>query len=273
MDVDQFLAEISNLPNIPKVIQELIESFNDEDVDTLVLAEKIALDQTLTAKVLRMANSVYYGPSRTVTTVNDAVISLGFNALRTLVLSSGVKGAFEAPTGFDIKHFWHISFRVAAVAKELAKTVGSDPETAFTCGMLHNVGEVLLHLGAPEKAGKVDEAVRYGGNRMALESSQIGVTYTDLGAALAKKWRFPDVICHAVAEQEQPLSCDEFCEYAGILHIAQFLVNAQENNFSEEDIRARFPVDIAAKLNLDELMLLRRLDEIAELGLEFDQML
>ena len=273
MEVAQFFEEISNLPNIPKVVQELIESFNDEDVDTLVLAGKIAMDQTLTAKVLRMANSVYYGPSRTVTTVNDAVISIGVNALRTLVLASGVKGAFESPADFDVKHFWQVSFKVAAVAKELAKSVAADPETAFTCGMLHNVGEVLLHLGAPAKALKIDEAVKFGGNRIALQASQIGVTYTQLGAELANQWRFPDVISLAVAGQANPLAEKEFCVYAALLHIAQFLVISQDNKFSEDDIRARFPVEVAKKIDLDELMLLQRLDEIAELGHEFDEML
>lgn len=273
MEIHQFFDEISNLPNIPKVIQELIESFNDDDVDTSVLSEKIALDQTLTAKVLRMANSVYYGPSRTVTSVNDAVISLGFNAVRTLVLSSGVKGAFVGPQDFDFKQFWRSSFRVAAVSKELAKTVGEDPETAFTCGMLHNVGEVLLHLGAPQAAAKVDDAVKFGGNRIALQMQHIGVTYPQLGAELAKQWKFPEVICLAIEEQATPLDGDVFCPHAGLIHIAQFLVSCLENNFALEDISARFPKDVSQVLKLDELVLLQRLDVLAELGKEFEEML
>ena len=98
------------MPNIPKVVQELIQSFGDENVDSGEVAAKLSKDQAMTAKVLRMANSSKYGGHRTVGSVNDAVVLLGFNALRTMVLASGLTSAFPTPEGFNIKEFWVKSF-------------------------------------------------------------------------------------------------------------------------------------------------------------------
>lgn len=90
VDLKSLIENAQKLPNIPKVVQELIESFNDENVNTEAIANKISADQVLTAKVLRAANSAHYGGHRKVASVNDAVLILGFNAVRTLVLASGL---------------------------------------------------------------------------------------------------------------------------------------------------------------------------------------
>ena len=273
MNVENLFAEISNLPNIPKVVQELIESFKKEDVNSEELASKIAMDQVLSAKVLRMANSAHFGVSRTIASTNDAVVLLGFNALRTLVLASGLTGAFKAPEGFNIEDFWKISFRTGAVAKWLAKNVKADPETAFTCGMLHNVGSVLLHLGVSEQALSIDKAVELGADRVELEMSQIGVSYPQVGEELALRWKFPEEISKAIGEQTDPLSSDEFSVLAGILHVAKYLVECNRNELSEEETIADFPTEIARAAGLEPSQLFDALGETADLGAEFDQIL
>ena len=85
MQISELFEQTHKLPNIPKVVQELIDTFNQEDVDMEVIAEKIAMDPVLTAKVLRLANSAHYGVSKTVATTQDASVLLGFATLRTLV--------------------------------------------------------------------------------------------------------------------------------------------------------------------------------------------
>jgi HD-like signal output (HDOD) protein len=132
VNLQNLIDNAQKLPNIPKVVQELIESFGDENVSNDAIAKKISADQVLTIKVLRAANSAHYGGNRKVGSVNDAVFLLGFNAVRTLVLASGLTGAFSAPEGFDIKKFWRDSFAVAAICKWMARYSHDDAETAFT---------------------------------------------------------------------------------------------------------------------------------------------
>ena len=100
MRVEQLFDQAHELPQIPKLVQELIEGFNNEDINIDEIAEKIAMDQVITAKVLRLANSARFGMPRQVSSVDDAVVLLGFNALRTLVVASGVAAAFKKLDNF-----------------------------------------------------------------------------------------------------------------------------------------------------------------------------
>ena len=110
MNLANLFDQGQNLPNIPKIVQELIETFNKSDFDMDEIAKKISLDPVLTAKVLRLANCAHYGVSRTISSTTDASVLLGFSTLRTLVLASGITGAMQSPAGFNRKEFWRDNF-------------------------------------------------------------------------------------------------------------------------------------------------------------------
>lgn len=121
MNLEALFQQQTALPSIPKVVQEVIESFNNESVSIEEIAKKLAADQVLSAKILRLANSSYYHVSRTIGTVDDAVLMLGFMTVRTLVVSTGMAGSFKKLPGVDLKLFWRYSLDTAIVAKWLAK--------------------------------------------------------------------------------------------------------------------------------------------------------
>lgn len=252
MSMATIFAESHQLPHIPKVVQELIDSFRDEDVNVDDISKKVSLDQSLTAKVLRAANSAHYGVSRTISNPHDAIMLLGFNTLRTMVLASGVTGAFKAPQGFDMKAFWRESFAVGALSKWIATYVpGVDKETAFTCGMLHSVGGVLIRMVLPKEAKHLDEAQAMGGRRHTLERGQLGYTYADVGAELAKRWKFPQEMQLAIMEQNNADLDRPYSKLAGIIYIAKFLNRAHKENWSDEEIMAKFPKPVADAIGMD----------------------
>jgi len=252
MSMATIFAETQQLPHIPRVVQELIESFRNEDVDVDELSSKVALDQSLTAKVLRLANSAHYGVSRTIANPHDAIMLLGFNTLRTMVLASGMTSAFKAPDNFDMKTFWRDSFAVGALSKWLANYVdGCDRETAFTCGMLHSVGELLIRMVMPKEARHIDEALSMGGTRHTLERGQLGFTSADVGAELAKRWKFPEEMQQAILEQNNPDLDRTYSALAGILHIAQYLNKAHKDGLDEEAILAKFPKAVADAIGMN----------------------
>lgn len=252
MNMASIFAESQTLPHIPRVVQELIESFRDEDVDIDEISGKVAMDQALTAKVLRLANSAHYGVSRTVSTPSDAVMLLGFNTLRTMVLASGVTSAFKAPEGFDQNAFWRDSFAVGALSKWIAPYVTDcDKETAFTCGMLHSIGGLLMRIVMPAECSNIDEAEKMGGQRFELENGQLGFTSADVGAELAKRWKFPEEMQDAIIGQNGPDTETEYSKYAGIVYIAKYLKNAHDENWSEEQIIEEFPLQVAEKIGMD----------------------
>ncbi|GAA5787363.1 histidine kinase [Chitiniphilus shinanonensis] len=204
MHLEDLFDQTHKLPTIPRIVQELLGTFSQSDINIGEVAKRISLDQVITAKVLRLANSAQFGASRRIGSVNEAIIVLGFDTVRTLVVASGVTGAFVATPGFDRKAFWRVSLRVGSTARRLAAHLGVNPEAAFLCGLLHNIGELLIHVVQPDLAVRIDRSVAGGSNRIALEDQNIGFDYVQVAAELASRWNFPAPIQHALAEQNQP---------------------------------------------------------------------
>lgn len=252
MNMANIFAESHQLPHIPRVVQELIESFRDEDVNVDDISSKVSMDQSLTAKVLRLANSAHYGVSRTISNPHDAIMLLGFNTLRTMVLASGVTSAFKAPEGFDLKTFWKEAFAVGTLSRWIATYVPDcDKETAFTCGMLHSVGDLLIRMVMPKEARLIDEAQAMGGRRHTLERGQLGFTYADVGAELAKRWKFPEEMQQAILEQNNAELDRPYSKLAGVVYIAKYLHEAHQQNWDEEQILAKFPKAVADTIQMD----------------------
>ncbi|WP_019676122.1 HDOD domain-containing protein [Arsukibacterium perlucidum] len=250
--MQQMIEQATNLPSIPEVVQKLIASMNDDDVSTDKLATIITSDQAITAKVLRLANSARYGRQRKVGSVKDALVVLGRDALRTLVLSIGLVSSFKAPATFDLNAFWRRSFMLANRAKWLAKLNKADPEVAYTCGLLHGIGEYLIHIIEPELAKTIDEQVEGGAARRKTQLELFGFDYTMAGSELAKYWKFPDDIADAILWQQQPAGSGTLLPYATLLYLARYMIHYREHvsegNFDE------LPVKLihAAHMNLDD---------------------
>lgn len=272
MELKNLIDNAQKLPNIPKVVQELIESFGDENVNNEVIAKKISSDQVLTAKLLRAANSAHYGGNRKVGSVNDAVFILGFNAVRTLVLASGITGAFKAPEGFDLPAFWHNSFAVAATCKWLAKFSKDEAETAFTCGMIHNIGELLIHILLPNECSEIQKVVNRGGFNAEIEKNVLGFNFPEAGAELASRWKFPDNIVAAIRNQLDPLGAGEFSRGAALIHLADYIVHENEKDGGATLVE-NFPNDLATKLGINLVKLMDRIDETKDLMGGFDELI
>ncbi|WP_216352427.1 HDOD domain-containing protein [Pseudomonas oryzihabitans] len=205
MEIDALFDHLHTLPSIPKVAQELIQQFDDPDSSIEDVARNLALDPVLSAKVLRLANSVRFRGVRPSTSIEGAAIRLGFDALRTLVLASAVTAAFRHNPSFDPRDFWQHSFDVASICRVLARQAGADAETAFTCGMLHSIGELLIRTAAPDIAVRIDAE-----QRAPVPAEQaIGFGYPEVGAELARRWQLPVVIQHAIAYQLHPQDAPE----------------------------------------------------------------
>tara|TARA_R110002126_G_scaffold8953_25_gene41209 strand:+ start:569 stop:1381 length:813 start_codon:yes stop_codon:yes gene_type:complete len=246
------IEQATNLPNIPEVVQKLIASINDDDASTDKLATIINSDQAITAKVLRLANSVHFGRQRKVGSVKDALVVLGRDTLRTLVLSIGLVSSLKAPATFDLKAYWRRSFMLANRAKWLAKLNKVDAEVAYTCGLLHGIGEYLIHIMEPELAKTIDQQVEGGAARRKTQLELFGYDYTMAGSELAKYWKFPHEIADAILWQQQPAGSGALLPYATLLYLARYMLYYQQQ-VTEGDFEA-LPVKLihAAHMDLDD---------------------
>lgn len=271
MNFDALFLQQHALPTIPKVVQEVIESFNNDKVSVEDISRKLAADQVLSAKILRLANSSYYHVSRSIGTVDDAVLMLGFMTVRTLVVSTGLTGGFKSVAGFDLKKFWHYSMYTAVIAKWLAKQKKTNSDFAFTVGMMHAIGQLVMHAAMPEKMLEVDKiAGALDARRFDVETNSFGYNFADVGAELASRWKFPTEFAIAIRSFPHPLEQEKMDVMAGIIHIAAWRARAFEHKLDATELEATFPVDVAAKLNLTVKQILvdmPGIDELSE-GLE-----
>ncbi len=264
MTVESLFSETPNLPHIPKVIQTLIEQFNDSNSKTDQISRNIQMDQVLSAKILRLANSARYGAGRKVSSIDSAVVMLGIDSLKTLVIASGLTGAFKDITGFDKKTFWRDSFMIASIAKVIAKHTDADAETAFTCGMMHNIGELLIHIAHPEQAVKIDKLVEAGASRTDLQENQFSYNFTEVSGELAKRWNFPADIVRALRQQASPNTFKEYSAYSSIIYLANYLNEAFKANREADTVLSEFPTDIAKPLGINLVSFFEALVELTQ---------
>ncbi len=255
MDIDSLFAELHNLPSVPKVAQDLIQQFDNPSSSLDCVARNIERDPVIAAKVLRLANSPRFRGARESASIEDAAMRLGFNTLRTLVLASAMTGAFKADPTFDLKGFWTGSFRVASVSRLLAKLSGKDPDTAFTCGMMHNIGELLIQTGAPAFAAKMNDRQRNASSRAAEENLQLGFGYPEVGAELARRWQLPKLIQTAIAYQGRPSQAPNDSEYARIVAQATIICDVIASHGGiGADVGQELSGPLFAGLDLDKLL-------------------
>lgn len=259
------------LPTAPKVVAELIHSFNDASASTEDISAKVATDPVLSAKLLRLANSAYYHVSRSIGTVDDAVLMLGFITVRTLVISSGLVSGFKTVPGLDLQQFWRYSLHTAVAAKWIAREAGENTDLAFTIGMMHGIGQLVMHAAMPEQAMQLDKiAPPLDSRRIDAEQASLGYCYADVGAELATRWKFPAPFAAGIAAFPDPLQHTPVNRMAAVLHLAAWRARIETSQLTPDEVSACYPGAVAAALGLTDGVLTDKMPSLDELsaGLE-----
>ena len=245
---DEILAKLHQLPAIPAVVQEVIASFKNVHLDSATLAHKISQDQGLSAKALRVANSAFYGLPRNVGSVQDAVMVLGVNSIRSLALSAGFVHAFPPTPGnpFDRHAYWMRSFRVANYAKALAQCLRQGQQMAYTAGMFYEVGQLVLDVCIPGQFADILQQQKASGLDMVeIEQAELGFDHASIGAEMARRWNFPPEIEHAIHYWRTP-EHEPFQPVTGIVHVAALL----ESGLSGDALINHLPETLRDRLKI-----------------------
>jgi putative nucleotidyltransferase with HDIG domain len=228
VDIDQVVKRVRDLPSLPSIVLDLIESFEREDVDATTLAEKISRDQALAAKTLRLANSSFYGLAAKVRTVKQAIIVLGFDSARALAVATSVIETFSDSRfrQIDVAGFWRHSIAAALCAKSLARHANVDQDYAFIAGLLHDIGRLVLASSFPEEYAQVVDDCEHKDLTMGeAELRVLGVDHQRVGQMLAEAWKFPPVIQRAIGQHHAP-AMNDLCDVPGVVHAANAMVQA-----------------------------------------------
>jgi HD-like signal output (HDOD) protein len=147
----------------------------------------------------------------------------------------------------------------------VASQIGIDMNTAFTVGVVHSIGELIMHVGMPDEMSKMDQAVApLAIKRAQTEFSTFGYTYADVGAALARDWRFPKSIVNAIEYQRAPFENEAYEPMAGVIHMAAWRARAAELKQTQEDLIHTYPDEIGELLLLDPDLLMDDFHDMLE---------
>lgn len=209
LTLEELVARVEDLPALPAVVTQVMRLIEDPDSTAADLNAVISRDQALTAKVLRLANSAYYGFARRVGTVTEAVVLLGFNTIRNLVLAASVSNVLqrEAP-GYHLARgeLWRHSLTSAMAARLLARKARfRAAEEAFVAGLLHDIGKLILSQYVGQAYQELlDRVAQSGLPFMEAERQVLGFDHAQAGGLVAEKWNLPEALVEAISCHHQP---------------------------------------------------------------------
>lgn len=247
----------SSMGTYEPILSELEDVLADPQSNLLKIGEVIEKDPDLTARLLRLGNSAFYGFSSRLETVAEAISLIGIQQVQDLIVASSVVESFAgiSPEFIDMERFWRhslacgIGTRLLAIAKRVPK-----PDKLFVAGLLHDVGRLVLFSQGPRKAQEIFE-LRESADRMLLREAEmkvLGFDHALIGEALLRAWRYPNNLIHAVAYHHYPLSAGAFRSEAAFVHVADHLVNAMELGSSGERFVPPLQMKAWEHLNLTE---------------------
>ncbi len=255
----EVLRRIHNLPSLPAVVLELLATLDDDDPHIQTLANKIAQDQALTAKTLRLANSSFYGIPHEITTIPQAIAIVGFRTVRSLATTAALIENFSGSrtAGFDVNPFWRHAIAAAVCARNLAAQLDLNTEFAYTAGLLHDIGRLVLvtQFSANYEATMVWRN-QHDGSLLQAEQAVLGIDHAEVGQVLTRHWKFPESMQQAIARHHSP-DCDGLLPMSLLVMAADAIAHALDLSRDEADAVPTLASGLWAQLGLSEAALLQ----------------
>lgn len=215
--------QLGELPTLPHVVQKLASTIGRSNVSAEEIGTLIEKDQVLSAKVLRLANSPFYGFPARIASVGHAVVVLGLNVVKGLTLCAT---AFDIMKDAGMEQLWRHSLGVAITAQILgARLAIKNPEEVFVAGLLHDIGKVVLYVKWPDVGGRIRTAQKTGDRpMMQIEQELLELTHADVGGWLANTWHLPTALREPIQYHHKPTAAQEAVLQTAIVHVADILV-------------------------------------------------
>ena len=217
---------VKNLPTLPAALQEARRIADAPGTTVAQLAEVIGRDQSLSGKVLKLVNSPTYGFPGRIASIQNALVLLGFQVIKSLIISTVV---FEnMPSGMT--ELWHHSVGCATACRELGRLLKMESADELSiAGLLHDIGKVIIAAQLPEAHKEISRLAREEDiTCREAEKRILGITHPHIGAWLAAHWNLPDNLRSALAFHHRPTSANEYIAIASVVHIGNFMTHLFE---------------------------------------------
>ncbi len=242
--LESILSKIEDLPTLPAVIQRILQLINDPKATTKQIGSIITSDQSLTAKTLKLVNSAFYGFAKKITTVDQAIVIIGFNAVKNLAISASVFDIFKKlnqRSSFDRYGFWTHCVGTAFIAKQISEdTKIGNPGEIFVSALLHDIGKIILDIYFPDEMNKI----LYNSSNKNIsfyqsEEEIFGFTHPEVGFLLSKKWNLPENLYIPIRYHHTPHKAIKFESVVAIVHTANIITKAGNIGYDGDSVTPR----------------------------------
>lgn len=248
------ILAIQNLPSIPEMVNNISDLLENPMTSVNDLGKVLSKDQALVTKILRVANSPLYGLPRKVSTIEFAIVILGFNNIKHIVMAMTAIDLLNSnnSSNWNRKEFWLHSVLIASLAKKISDDLGFRKSgEAFVAGLLHDLGISILNKFFKKEFNTIYDLVNNEGmDPLKAEKEVVGLTHAEIGHVLAEKWNLPDVLSNGILFHHHPSRTDDYREIAAIIHLADYITDRTKTGGLYWDNDLRFDMNIIQILNL-----------------------
>lgn len=216
------LRNVKNLPTLPGIVIKLSKMAEDPDTTTDQMGKVIGKDHILAAKLLKLVNSAFYGFPQRISSISSAIILLGFNVIKSLIISASI---FEFMEDQDME-LWEHSLGCAVVSSVLARRLGvSEPEEISTAGLIHDLGKVAIKMELPEEFEKIHGLVsKRGISTLEAEREILGLDHAEVGGWLTKSWNLPTKLIEPIVCHHDPRTSQNEQIASSIVHFSDIVI-------------------------------------------------
>ncbi|QYK52591.1 MAG: HDOD domain-containing protein [Fimbriimonadaceae bacterium] len=255
VSIEQIVQKTSDLPTIPAAAIKVMRETQSSKASAATVARILVTDQALSAKVLRLANSAFYGLSRKITDLGEAVVVLGMKSVKNLALVAGTYPWMQRPlTGYCLgpEEMWRHAFGTAVASQLVARaTRKASEDVAFTAGLLHDLGKVALSVWLENKMGAILlYAGREGISYDEAERRVLGYDHCQVGYHLATNWNLPEEICTCNLYHHKPSNATEFQELVDCVHVGDYICSSMGYGLGGDGLLYRFDEESLVRLNI-----------------------
>jgi len=268
MDLEEIVRGAGDLPAMPDIAFRAMRMCDDPQSSLRDLQFLISKDQALTARLLKIVNSAMFCFEREVSTLSHAISILGLDRVRSILVAATMNQMFPAGSahGKDLttKLFWEHSWGTAIAAKALASQVGYPVvEEAFTCGLLHDIGKMLILKNRRQQYQVILNDVYLGETTFCdAEMRTFGFTHAQVGAVLASKWHFPPQLAEGILYHHDFQNAPEHRRLAAVVDLANHMMKLLEIGFEKDNTLKLEKEESVRYLNLTSLALEKRIAEL-----------
>jgi len=227
------LREAKNLPTLPGIVNKLTKMADDPETTTEQMGKVISKDHILAAKLLKLVNSAFYGFPQRISSLSSAIILLGFNVVKSLIISASI---FEVMEDQDVE-LWEHSLGCAVVCSVIAKRLGvSEPEEVSTAGLIHDIGKVAIKMELAAEYKQINKMMLKDNISMQqAELAILGLDHAEAGGWLTKNWNLPNKLIEPVSCHHDPRKAKDEQLNSAIIHFSDLLIRGMGYGHAGDD--------------------------------------